>query len=68
MGTALNGANELEKVQKIDRFAICVGNEARGISKDVLQVMDDNIKITMHNDVESLNVAIALAILMYKLK
>ena len=68
LGTALNGANELEKVQKIDRFAICVGNEARGISKDVLQVMDDNIKITMHNDVESLNVAIALAILMYKLK
>lgn len=55
-------------MNKSSRFAICVGNEARGVRADILSLMDYNIKISMQNDVESLNVAIALGIIMYELK
>ena len=43
-----------------------MGNEARGMSKEILDLMDQNIKIPMNADVESLNVSIAAAILMYE--
>ena len=47
-------------------MAFCVGNEARGVSSEVLTLMDENIKIKMNNDVESLNVGVAAAIIMYE--
>ena len=58
----------IKHMNKSSRFAICVGNEARGVRADILSLMDYNIKISMQNDVESLNVAIALGIIMYELK
>ena len=67
-GTSLNKAYDLKDMNKSSRFAICVGNEARGVRADILSLMDYNIKISMQNDVESLNVAIALGIIMYELK
>lgn len=67
-GTSLDKAVLLDDVKKVNRFAICMGNEARGVSKEVLDLMDQNIKIEMNKDVESLNVSIASAIIMYNLK
>ncbi len=67
-GTSLEKAIFLDEVKKVNRFAICMGNEARGVSKEILKLMDQNIKIPMHKDVESLNVSIASAIIMYSLK
>lgn len=67
-GTSLDKAVFLDDVKKVNRFAICMGNEARGMSKEILDLMDQNIKIPMNADVESLNVSIASAIIMYKLK
>ena len=58
---------KLEDAPRKDKFVICLGNEARGISEQVLDLMDTNIKLTMHNDVESLNVMIAGSIVMYEL-
>ena len=37
-------------------------------SEEVLNLMDKNVKLTMHNDVESLNVMVAGSIIMYELK
>ena len=67
-GTSLNKAYDLEKADKFSRFAICVGNEARGVRDEILSLMDYHIQIPMQNDVESLNVAVALGIIMYELK
>ncbi len=67
-GTSLNKAYDLEKADKFSRFAICVGNEARGVRDEILLLMDYHIQIPMQNDVESLNVAVALGIIMYELK
>lgn len=67
IGTALTNAKDVKHITKKDKFAICLGNEAKGISKEVLDNMDENVKIAMKNDVESLNVSIAAGIIMYEL-
>lgn len=67
IGTALTNAKDVKHITKKDKFAICLGNEAKGISKEVLDSMDENVKIAMNNDVESLNVSIAAGIIMYEM-
>ena len=46
--------------------ALLIGNEARGLSEKISAKADKLIKIPMHGKVESLNAAIATAILMYE--
>lgn len=67
IGTALTNAKDVKHITKKDKFAICLGNEAKGISKEVLDNMDENVKIAMNNDVESLNVSVAAGIIMYEM-
>ncbi len=67
IGTALTNAKDVKHITKKDKFAICLGNEAKGISKEVLDNMDENVRIAMNNDVESLNVSIAAGIIMYEI-
>lgn len=66
-GTALDDSIELKKVSKPDKFAIVLGNEAQGIKKEVLDLCDSKVKIDITDKVESLNVAIAGAIVMHYL-
>ena len=48
--------------------AIVVGNEGQGVSDDVIDLADVVVTIPMFGKAESLNVAIASALLMYKTK
>ena len=66
-GTALDGSIELKKVSKPERFAIVLGNEAQGVKEEVLDLCDSKVKIDITDKVESLNVAIAGAIVMHYL-
>lgn len=68
IGTSLKDASKLEDANPTEKFVMCLGNEARGISDAVLNLMDQNVKLTMYNDVESLNVMVAGSIIMYELK
>ena len=45
---------------------LLIGNEANGLSKETAKMADNLIKIPMEGKVESLNAAIAAAILMYE--
>lgn len=49
-----------------DKTALLIGNEANGLSDEVSAQADKLIKIPMQGKVESLNAAIATAILMYQ--
>ena len=54
---------------KVDgNFAIVVGNEGNGISKEMFEMADKVVKIPMDERAESLNVAVASSIMMYKLR
>ena len=46
--------------------AIIVGNESNGVSEELLDLADENIKIPMRGNAESLNVAIATSIILYE--
>lgn len=48
-------------------IALIVGNEANGISDDILALADTNITIPMFNNVESLNVSTATSIIIYEM-
>lgn len=49
-------------------FVLVLGNEARGISKEILEKNDEVFSIQMREGWDSLNVAAAGSILMYELK
>jgi TrmH family RNA methyltransferase len=61
----LKEASDMRKTPFDARCAIIIGNEGRGISDTVAQLADKRVFIPMHGEVESLNAAVAAAILMY---
>ena len=67
-GTALQGAKPYREIERADRFALLVGNEGSGVSKELLEKTDQNVYIPIYGQSESLNVAVAAGILMYGLK
>ena len=58
---------DIKKIKKPEKYALNMGNEGNGISKEIIDMADQNIIIEMVN-FESLNVAIAASICMYKFK
>ncbi len=66
-GTSLKQAIKIDQVNHENRFGVVFGNEAHGVSDEILALTDCNLVIPMHNDVESLNVGIASAIVMWEL-
>ncbi len=67
-GTALEGGVPFQQVDKADTFALLVGNEGQGVSKDLLGKTTKNLYIPIYGRSESLNVGIAAGILMYYLR
>ena len=49
------------------KSAVIIGNEANGVSKDILELADDRIKIPMRGKIESLNAAVATGIILYEI-
>lgn len=49
-----------------ENIALIVGNEGNGIDPDLISKSDVKIKIPMHGSIESLNAAVAAAIIMYE--
>ncbi len=54
------------KVDYTKPTVIVVGNELKGVSEDVLKVADIKIKIPMMGLVQSLNVSVATAVILYE--
>ncbi len=54
--------------QNSEKLVLLVGNEPQGLDKEALSYADEIIEIPMHGKKESLNVAVATAIAIFKLK
>ena len=67
IGTSLNASTTLKELNKLERYAIILGNEARGVKENLLENTDVNVIIETNKLLESLNVSIAGAIMMYEL-
>lgn len=62
----LSGLSYDAKGSFLGKCGLLIGNEANGLSKEAADLADNLIKIPMEGQVESLNAAIAAAILMYE--
>lgn len=66
LGTSLTG-EVFDKLPKVNKYAIILGNEANGVSSVVQEASDYNILIKTESALESLNVGVAGSIMMYEM-
>ena len=64
LATEIKGSVNLTQVVPNEKHVLVLGNEAHGVSEEILKIADKRIRIDIQN-IESLNVAIAGAIAMY---
>ena len=65
VATSLAGSESIYKMD-YDKKVIVIGNEAKGVSKEILIVSDAKIKIPMLGKTESLNASVATGIIIYE--
>lgn len=64
--SSLEESNNFYDIDLNKNIIICVGNEGRGISDEILKLSDEKFKIPMPGKAESLNVAVAASIMMFE--
>ena len=62
----LKGKESYRDITYSDRSMILIGNEGRGLTEEAVSSADTLVKIPMKGRVESLNAAVAAAILMFE--
>ena len=66
--TSSYGSANLEEFKPADKFCLVLGNESHGVSEEINKLATEKIKIDISENIESLNVSVAAAILFYKLR
>ena len=66
--TALSGRAEDIREADLTKMAVVIGSEGRGVRKEILENADHELIIPMNPHCESLNAAIAAAIVMWQMK
>ena len=66
IATEIKGSIDLSEIKKPGKHVLVLGNEGHGVSKEILELADQRVRIDIKN-IESLNVAVAGAIAMYEL-
>ncbi|MEW9670760.1 TrmH family RNA methyltransferase [Ammoniphilus sp. 3BR4] len=66
IATSLEGAVAYDEPIYEGRVAIIIGNEANGVSSEVLRHCKNRVKIPIYGQAESLNAAMAAGIIMYE--
>ena len=65
MATSLGGTENIYDIE-YKKKVIVIGNEANGVSKDVLDIADKKVIIPMLGKTESLNAAVATSVILYE--
>jgi TrmH family RNA methyltransferase len=66
LGTKVDSGTELKSFYNLDKYAIIMGNEGKGMSEYLESLCDDFIYIKMNELCESLNVSVACSIILYE--
>lgn len=62
----LKGVKTFDQADYSGKVGILIGNEANGLSKEAADLAKEKVRIPMAGEVESLNAAVAAALLMYE--
>ena len=63
-----HNATPLRNVQTPEKWVLIMGHEGRGISQDILDLVDEVVTIEMQEGVKSFNVGVAASLMMYQFK
>ena len=66
IGTNVKDGVDVKNI-KVNKYALIMGNEGKGVKEELLTLCDKNLYIKMNNNCESLNVSVATSILLYEL-
>ena len=58
---------DYKKIKQEDKVAFVVGNEVSGIDKKILNLCDEIVEISMRGEKESLNVSVALGVVLFRI-
>ena len=64
---SLDAKTGLTDTEFSNSVAIIIGNESKGISKNILDVVDSKVKIDMTGKSQSLNASVACSIAIYEI-
>lgn len=64
----LKGKRSFLEVDAGQRLAVMIGNEGKGLTDETAALADEYVKIPMKGQVESLNAAVAAALLMFNIR
>ncbi len=64
---SLDTNNMLSTFKFENNVALIIGNESKGINKNILDIVDDKIKIDMRGKSQSLNAAVACSVAIYEI-
>lgn len=67
LSTRVDNGKDIKNININNKFALIMGSEGLGVSKEILNLSDDFVYIKMNNECESLNVAVATSIILYEL-
>lgn len=65
--TSVINSSSYDKFNYNDKLCLVVGNEGQGISKEIFDLSDASVHISMSDKMESLNVGVAASIIMSKI-
>lgn len=65
--TRLKGGEDIVELKKEKLFCVVLGNEVKGVSKEIEEMSDKFIKIDINEEIDSLNVATAASIIFYEI-
>ena len=65
--TRVDNFKLVSTIEKNNKFAIIIGNEGQGVSKELQDLSDEFIYIKMNKKCESLNAGVAASIILYEL-
>lgn len=67
VGTKVTNGHDVRTSSIYSHFALVIGNEGQGISKNIEELCDEYLYIRMNENCESLNASVAASILMYEI-
>lgn len=67
VGTKVTNGHDVRTSSIYSHFALVIGNEGQGISKNIDELCDEYLYIKMNENCESLNASVAASILMYEI-
>lgn len=67
LGTDVRAEKSLDNLRPSGRICLLIGSEAKGLSRELLNLCDQVVRIPISGKAESLNAAVAAGILMYEM-